>query len=88
MGRAGSNRRLCRLDDGRLTNPQAAKVAQHQLINSSLEKRNEIIMNIRKKMLLHSEDLATRALEETGLGRKEDKIIKNNLQIGKSFNLI
>jgi aldehyde dehydrogenase len=63
---------------------QAANVAQHQLINSSLEKRNEIIMNIRKKMLLHSEDLATRALEETGLGRKEDKIIKNNLVTKKT----
>ena len=35
-------------------------------------------------MLLHSEDLATRALEETGLGRKEDKIIKNNLVTKKT----
>ena len=63
---------------------QAAKVAQQQLMNSSLEKRNEIILNIRKKMLLHAEDLATRAHQETGLGRIEDKIQKNRLVTKKT----
>ncbi len=63
---------------------QAAKAAQQHLMRLSLEKRNEIITSIRKKMLLHAEDLATRAYEETGLGRKEDKIIKNNLVIKKT----
>lgn len=63
---------------------QAAKSAQYQLINSSLEKRNEIISSIRKKMLLHAEDLAVRAHEETGLGRKEDKILKNRLVTKKT----
>jgi len=63
---------------------QAAKAAQQLLINSSVEKRNEIIMNIRKKMLLHAEDLATRAHDETGLGRKEDKVIKNRLVTKKT----
>ncbi|MCK4559198.1 MAG: aldehyde dehydrogenase EutE [Calditrichia bacterium] len=63
---------------------QAAKAAQQHLMRRSLEKRNEIITSIRKKMLLHAEDLATRAYEETGLGRKEDKIIKNNLVIKKT----
>lgn len=62
----------------------AAKKAQHQLMDLSLEKRSEIIANIRKKMLLHAEDLADRALKETGLGRKEDKIIKNRLVIQKT----
>jgi len=63
---------------------QAAKAAQQQLMQLSLEKRKEIIANIRKKMLLHAEDLATRAHEETGLGRKEDKIIKNRLVTKKT----
>lgn len=63
---------------------QAAKAAQQHLMRLSLEKRNEIITSIRKKMLLHAEDLATRAHEETGLGRKEDKIIKNNLVTKKT----
>lgn len=57
----------------------AAKVAHHKLMESSLKKRNEIISNIRKKMLLHAEDLAKRAHAETGLGRIEDKIVKNQL---------
>jgi len=63
---------------------QAAKAAQYQLVNSSLEKRNEIITSIRKKMLLHAEDLAARAHEETGLGRREDKILKNRLVTNKT----
>jgi acyl-CoA reductase-like NAD-dependent aldehyde dehydrogenase len=62
----------------------AAKTAHHQLMNSSLEKRNEIIKSIRKKMLLHAEDLATRAHAETGLGRKEDKVLKNLLVTNKT----
>jgi acyl-CoA reductase-like NAD-dependent aldehyde dehydrogenase len=63
---------------------QAAKAAQHLLINSSLEKRNEIIKSIRKKMRHHAEDLATRAHAETGLGRREDKILKNLLVTNKT----
>ena len=63
---------------------QAAKKAHEQLMQQSLEKRNEIIRNIRKRMLLHAEDLAARANEETGLGRVEDKIIKNQLVTKKT----
>jgi acyl-CoA reductase-like NAD-dependent aldehyde dehydrogenase len=63
---------------------QATKIAHHQLMQLSLEKRNEIISNIRKKMLLHAEDLATRAHVETGLGRKDDKILKNRLVTKKT----
>jgi acyl-CoA reductase-like NAD-dependent aldehyde dehydrogenase len=62
----------------------ASKVAHHQLMQLSLEKRNEIVGNIRKKMLLHAEDLAARAHVETGLGRKEDKILKNQLVTKKT----
>ncbi|MBU4444165.1 hypothetical protein KJ656_03660, partial [bacterium] len=37
---------------------KAAREAQLQLMNLTLEKRAEIIANIRKNMLLHAEDLA------------------------------
>jgi acyl-CoA reductase-like NAD-dependent aldehyde dehydrogenase len=63
---------------------QAAKSSQKNLMRMTLEKRNTIITSIRKKMLLHAEDLATRAYQETGLGRKEDKIIKNILVTKKT----
>lgn len=63
---------------------QAAKISQRNLMRMTLEKRNEIIASIRKKMLLHAEDLATRAYQETGLGRIEDKIIKNQLVTKKT----
>jgi acyl-CoA reductase-like NAD-dependent aldehyde dehydrogenase len=63
---------------------QAAKSAQNQLMQASLQNRNEIITNIRKKMLHHAEDLAARAHAETGLGRIEDKVIKNRLVTQKT----
>ena len=50
----------------------------------TLEKRNEIIANIRKQMLAHAEDLARRAHMETGLGRVGDKILKNRLVAEKT----
>ncbi|MCK4447624.1 MAG: aldehyde dehydrogenase family protein, partial [Candidatus Marinimicrobia bacterium] len=55
-----------------------------QLMSMTLEKRNKIIANIRAKMIQHAEDLANRAYEETGLGRREDKILKNQLVIEKT----
>ena len=58
---------------------RAANTAQQQLMETSLEKREEIIANIRKGMLRNAEDLARRAHMETGLGRIEDKTVKNRL---------
>ncbi len=62
----------------------AAINAQMQLMSMTLEKRNKIIANIRAKMIQHAEDLANRAYEETGLGRREDKMLKNQLVIEKT----
>ncbi len=62
----------------------AAKKAQRELTELSLKLRNRIIRSIRIKMLEHAEDLAQRAVEETGLGRVEDKIIKNKLVTEKT----
>ncbi len=63
---------------------RAAKAAQQQLMENSLEKRAEIIANIRKVMLRNAEELARRAHIETGLGRTEDKIVKNRLVSAKT----
>ncbi|MCK4903355.1 MAG: aldehyde dehydrogenase EutE [Candidatus Marinimicrobia bacterium] len=57
----------------------AAKKAQLELMELSLKLRNQIIHKIRIVMLEHAEDLARRAVEETGLGRIKDKIVKNKL---------
>lgn len=46
---------------------------------TSLAKRNEILAAIRHAMLAHAEELARDAAEETGLGRAEDKVRKNQL---------
>ena len=63
---------------------KAANTAQLQLMKMTLEKRKEIIAAIRKDMLIHADDLAKRAHEETGLGRYEDKIKKNQLVAKKT----
>jgi len=58
---------------------QAATIAQKKLASSSLKKRDEIVASIRKYMLEHARALAIAAVDETGLGRVEDKIAKNKL---------
>jgi aldehyde dehydrogenase len=54
------------------------------LIHMPLEKRREIIANIRRRAAEDVNTLATLAFEETGLGRTEDKIKKNLLVIHKT----
>lgn len=63
---------------------EAAKKAQSELMELSLDLRKSIIRNIRLKMLEHAEELSRRAIEETGLGRFEDKVIKNRLVAEKT----
>lgn len=63
---------------------EAAKIAQHALMELSLDLRRLIIRQIRLKMIEHAEDLSRRAIDETGLGRFEDKIIKNKLVAEKT----
>ena len=57
----------------------AAGAAFYALDQLSLATRDAIIANIRKHMLEHAEELAADAHRETGLGRYEDKVIKNRL---------
>ena len=63
---------------------QATKKAHVQLMQMSLKKRDDIISSIRRKMLEHNEELAREAHEETGLGRLDNKILKNQLVIEKT----
>ncbi len=62
----------------------AAAIAQRQLVGMSLAKRDQIIDSIRKTLREHIEELSRAALNETGLGRLEDKIAKNTLAIEKT----
>jgi len=66
------------------TATDAAKKAQLELMELSLELRNSIISSIRSKMFEHAEDLAQRAIDETGYGRFEDKVVKNKLVTEKT----
>jgi acyl-CoA reductase-like NAD-dependent aldehyde dehydrogenase len=63
---------------------RAASVAFCQYDAMGLKKRNEIIASIRSAMREHGSALAIMANEETGLGRYEDKILKNQLVTEKT----
>ena len=62
----------------------AARIAFDRLGEASLSKRGEIIAAIRDSMRVNGDELARLAWEETGLGRYEDKIIKNRLVTEKT----
>jgi acyl-CoA reductase-like NAD-dependent aldehyde dehydrogenase len=62
----------------------AAATAFRELDGMSLEGRQKIIASIRESMLENAEELARLAHAETGLGRVEDKIIKNRLVTRKT----
>ena len=57
----------------------SAEAAQRDLVEVPLETRKQIIEGMRKIACEHAEELSRMALEETGLGRYEDKIKKNIL---------
>ena len=62
----------------------AARRAFTELQGMSLSKREEIIAAYRAAMRLQGADLARQAWQETGLGRAEDKVIKNRLVTDKT----
>ncbi|MEA3454522.1 MAG: aldehyde dehydrogenase, partial [Candidatus Caldatribacteriota bacterium] len=65
----------------------AAESAQIEFIKLSLEKRGEIIRNIRQIILDNLEKISKMAIEETGFGRFADKIEKNRLAALKTPGL-
>ena len=62
----------------------AARLAQKTLVAMPLEKRREIVASIRKFAAADVHTLAKMAVDETGLGRVEDKIKKNLLVIHRT----
>jgi propionaldehyde dehydrogenase len=58
---------------------EAGLVAQKKLIAMSLERRKDIIASIRNSVLNHNEEMSAMAIEETHLGRYEDKVRENIL---------
>ena len=58
---------------------KAAKKAYEQLSRLSIEKREKLIAAMRRAVLDNLEELSRLALEETGMGRYEDKLVKNRL---------
>ncbi len=62
----------------------AAKMAQIAWVALPLDKRRSIIASIREVMLENAESLAKAAYDETGLGRYEDKVVKNRLVTEKT----
>lgn len=58
---------------------RAAKDAQKKLRNLSMEFREKIIQNIRKKIMENKKTLAEMGVSETGMGKVEHKIIKHEL---------
>ncbi|MFD2131429.1 aldehyde dehydrogenase family protein [Pseudogracilibacillus auburnensis] len=63
---------------------QAAKQANEALKKLSLATRVQMIENMRKTSIEHAEELASLAVQETGLGRVEDKRAKNILAAEKT----
>jgi propionaldehyde dehydrogenase len=62
----------------------AAKVAEAKMRSVSLESRRKMIQAMREISIEHAEELAKMAVDETGLGRVEDKISKNLLAANKT----
>jgi len=62
----------------------AATTAYRRLDGMTLEGREAIVAAIRQSMLEHAEELALHAHRETGLGRPQDKTVKNRLVARKT----
>ncbi len=62
----------------------AAKAAQKQLMEMTLEKRGRLIAAMREASLENSEYLAKLAHKETGYGRWEHKVLKNDIAAEKT----
>lgn len=56
---------------------EAARAAQRELLSLSLEQRKRLVEAMRDAARRHAKELAEMAVAETGLGRVEHKILKN-----------
>ena len=62
----------------------AAKKAQQYIHRMSMDQREQIISNIRKKTRENAEILARMGVEETGMGNVPHKILKHQLVAEKT----
>lgn len=62
----------------------AAYIAQKELAKCNISKRNEIIDAMRKALYENALTLSKMSVEETKMGRYEDKILKNKLAVEKT----
>ncbi len=62
----------------------AARTAFNQLTETPLETRRQMIAAMRRVTAEHVESISELAARETGLGRAEDKVVKNLLAINKT----
>ncbi|MCD8510741.1 MAG: aldehyde dehydrogenase [Bacillus sp. (in: Bacteria)] len=62
----------------------AAQVAEAKMAETTLLTRKNMIKLMRETSLMHAEELAKLAVDETGLGRVEDKVGKNVLAAEKT----
>jgi propionaldehyde dehydrogenase len=60
----------------------SAKQAQKEFLALGMEKRKEIIIAIREAGIKNARMLAELAVQETGMGRVEDKVLKNESSAG------
>ena len=58
---------------------EAAHRAQRKLVEISLEERKKFVAALRRTLREHAEDFSRRSLEETGMGRLEDKVRKHHV---------
>ena len=63
---------------------EASDIAFKEFSKISLEIRKKLIANIRKISMEYNEILSKMAHEETGMGRWENKVLKNELGINKT----
>lgn len=63
---------------------KAAAIAQEQLITASLDLRHKIVEAFREVTRRNNEELARKTVQETQMGRVEDKIRKNRLAADKT----
>ncbi|MFH1416518.1 MAG: aldehyde dehydrogenase family protein [Elusimicrobiota bacterium] len=63
---------------------RAAGKSQKSLVSMSLSKRQDLICAMREASRREAESLAISAREETGMGRTEDKVLKNLLAADKT----
>ncbi len=63
---------------------EAVSKAYKQFRNYSVAQREKMIANIRRLILEEAENMAILGVEETGMGRVEDKIIKHQLVANKT----